>query len=56
MISFIWSAWRGGEAPVAPDEPVEVRWPNGLSRVYARGDHIMWCNLRKNGSILWRKV
>jgi hypothetical protein len=56
MISFIWSAWRGGEPPVAPDEPVEVRWPNGLSRVYERGDYIMWRNLKKDGSVLWRRA
>lgn len=55
MISFVWNAWYGGEAPVKPDEPVEMRWANGLSRLYDRGDYIMWKNLPKDGRVLWRR-
>lgn len=36
------------------DQPVEILWPNGLSRVYERADMIAWGNLRTDGSIKWR--
>lgn len=49
-----WTGWRGGEPPVAADQPVEIWWPNGLRRVYERGDWIMWRNLKTDGSVRWR--
>lgn len=49
-----WNEWRGGECPVLPDEPVEVLWPNGLSRVYCY-DHVVWDNLKTDGSVKWRR-
>lgn len=49
-----WKPWYGGEPPVANDAPVVILWPNGLSRTYERGDHIVWRNLKPNGSVRWK--
>lgn len=50
-----WNEWRGGEPPVQSDEPVRIWWPNGITRTYERGDHIVWNNLQTDGSVKWRK-
>lgn len=49
-----WNDWKGGMMPVAVDAPVTMLWPNGIQRTYQRGDHIMWINLPKNGTVKWR--
>ena len=48
-----WNLHVGG-IPVHPDEPVEVLWPNGLSRIYERGDHIAWQNIPRERGVFWR--
>ena len=51
----LWTPWRGGEPPVADDEPVQMWWANGIQRVYERGDWIVWLNLPTDGTVRWRK-
>lgn len=51
----LWTPWKGGEPPVAPDKPVQMWWSNGIQRIYERGDWINWKNLPVDGSVRWRK-